>query len=189
MKKAVFLDRDGVLNKNVFYSSSGEWESPRTISDFVFIDGVFSALKKLQDNGYLLFIVTNQPSYAKGKTAMRDLQEILDFCKSELLKNEIVISKIYCSFSHPKSVIPELKDCRYRKPSPEAILEAAREFSIDLESSWMIGDRVTDVECGKSAGVRTIFVSPDYENYQTTCIGADFNVSSLTEAVVKILPI
>lgn len=184
MQKAVFLDRDGVLNKNIFYPSSSAWESPRIVQEFEFLDGVIPSLKKLQDAGFLLFIVTNQPSYAKGKTTLCDLQKILSFCQNELLKIDISITKIYCSFNHPKSKIPELAvECKYRKPAAGALLEAKKEFNLDMKNSWMIGDRETDVECGKAAQVKTIFITPDYSQKKITSETADFNALNITEAV------
>jgi D-glycero-D-manno-heptose 1,7-bisphosphate phosphatase len=162
MNKAIFLDRDGVINNNIFYYDTNEWESPRLVSEFQFIDGAIPAIKKLQDTGFLLFIVTNQPSAAKGKTTIQDLKKILNFCENELQKNGIKITKIYCSFNHPKSIIPELaKECKYRKPSAGGLLEAQQEFNLDMKNSWMIGDRDTDIECGKIACVNTIKIAPD----------------------------
>ena len=73
INKAVFLDRDGVINKNIFYKDSNEWESPRNISDFYLLDNVIESLNLLQNHNFLLFIVTNQPSYAKGKTSLEEL--------------------------------------------------------------------------------------------------------------------
>ena len=182
--KAVFLDRDGVINKNIFYPSSNEWESPRVLEDFKFIDGVFSSLEKLQEKRFLLFIVTNQPSYAKGKTTLRDLKKILDFCEKEFAKNNIIITKTYCSFNHPSSIIPKLAmACKYRKPSPGALLEAAKDFDIDLTKSWMIGDRKTDVECGKNAGTKTIRIISENNSNSN----ADFIVANITEATKIIL--
>ena len=169
------MDRDGVLNQNIFYQDTNEWESPRRLSEFKFVDGAILAIKKLQDAGFLLFIVTNQPSYAKGKATLRDLKKILRFCENELQKNDIKITKIYCSFNHPKSIILELaKECKYRKPSAGALLEAEQEFNLDMKNSWMIGDRDTDIECGKTAGVKTIKIAPDA-------------VLNISEAVNKII--
>jgi len=162
--KAVFLDRDGVLNKNVWYDDSKEWESPRVLADFTFRENVPEALKRLQSEGYLLFIVTNQPSYAKGKTTLAHLHEILQHCIASLHKEGIAIKKTYCSFHHPKSIVPELAaPCPYRKPSPQALLDAIRDYRLDAAQCWMIGDRDTDIECGMAAGVKTIRIAPDYE--------------------------
>lgn len=164
MNKAVFLDRDGVINKNVYYKSTGEWESPRTLAEFQLIDGAIGALKQIQNAGYLLFIVTNQPSYAKGKTTLEELKSINQNLLGVLLSHNIIIKKLYVSYSHSNSVIPELAvEDKYRKPSPQALLEAAKEFNIDLSQSWMVGDRETDVECGIRAGAKTIQITPDYE--------------------------
>jgi D-glycero-D-manno-heptose 1,7-bisphosphate phosphatase len=163
---AIFLDRDGVINKNVFYHDTEEWESPRTPGEFAFIEGAVTAIQRLHQAGYTLFIVTNQPSYAKGKTTLENLKQILEDCVLKLRKAGIPIVHAYCSYAHPQSVVPELKfDCPYRKPAPGALLQAAQDYNIDLKKSWMIGDRETDIECGYAAGVRTIRVAPDYQQF------------------------
>ncbi len=181
--KAVFLDRDGVINKNIFYDSSGEWESPRVIAEFEFINGSVEAMRELQDLGYRLFIATNQPSYAKGKTGLKDLQEIITYCENSLRQSGVFIEKTYCSFNHPKSIVPELAGfCKYRKPSAGALLEAQAEFGLDMAESWMIGDRATDIECGNTAGVHTIRVSPDYEQQMPDDKNADFNAFDMRQA-------
>jgi D-glycero-D-manno-heptose 1,7-bisphosphate phosphatase len=186
---AIFLDRDGVINKNVFYHDTQEWESPRTPREFEFIEGAVNAIQRLHQADYALFIVTNQPSYAKGKTTLEDLKDILDDCVFKLKKAAIPIVHAYCSYSHPQSIIPALKfDCPYRKPSPGALLQAARDYNLDLKASWMIGDRETDIECGHKAGVRTIRVAPDYQqSTRPNSPLATKNALNIVEAVDLIL--
>lgn len=186
--KAFFLDRDGVLNKNIYYSDTGEWESPRTPQELVLIDGVVEALHALQDAGYTLFIVTNQPSYAKGKTSLEALKDTLACCVEQLQAKGVYIRHAYVSYHHPKSVIPELAvPCPYRKPSPQALLDAARDYAIDLQHSWMIGDRDTDSACGERAGVKTIRICPDYEQEIPSHPTATLNARNLSEAVATVL--
>ena len=184
-KKAIFLDRDGVINKNVYYEDTKEWESPRILDDFHLIDNVISSLKILQENDYHFFIVTNQPSYAKGKTTLENLEEIISHTVRLLEKDNIKIQKVYCSFKHEKSIYKDyLTPCNFRKPNIGALMDAKDKFQINLNQSWMIGDRDTDIECGLNAGTKTIKISP-YEDSKN--IKADYNVSSLKEASVKIL--
>lgn len=188
MNKAVFLDRDGVLNKNVFYKDSGEWESPRTLDDFVFIDGVFDPLETLLDNGYNLFIVTNQPSFAKGKTTKKHIDEILDFCLNELRAHNINIRKLFCSYNHPDSIYPEYAGpCNYRKPATGSIIEAQKGFNLDLENSWIVGDRETDVECGRNASIKTIRIKADYLDELPGQTKADYTACNLSDAMKIIL--
>ncbi len=183
--KAVFLDRDGVINKNIYYKDSNEWESPRKTSDFYLLDGVIDSLKKLQDYNYLLFIVTNQPSYAKGKTSLENLQAIIELTHKTLTSNGINILKTYCSFKHKDSIYKDfLTPCEYRKPGIASLINAKEVFKINFKKSWMIGDRDTDIECGKRAGIRTIKINNLNEDDNTM---AFYNTTSLKEATDKIL--
>ena len=183
--KAIFLDRDGVINKNIYYKDSNEWESPREISDFKLQDNVIESLNILQKYHFLLFIVTNQPSYAKGKTSLENLNEILDYTKNILKKNSINIQKIYCSYKHKDSIYDAFKTpCEFRKPSIGALLDAEKNFDINLSQSWTIGDRDTDIECGIKAGTKTIKINLINGSSNKD---ANYNVSNLQEASKKIL--
>lgn len=185
INKAVFLDRDGVINKNIFYDDSKEWESPRNVSDFFLLDDVIESLDLLQKNNYLLFIVTNQPSYAKGKTSLNELKKIMKYTEEILLNNNIKIKDIYCSFKHKDSIYKEfLTPCDYRKPGIASLLEAKKKYNVNLESSWFIGDRDTDVECGINGGTKTIKIKLPHEEDNMM---ADFNVKNIKEASLKII--
>jgi len=183
--KAVFLDRDGVINKNIYYKDSNEWESPRKTSDFYLLDGVVESLQELQENNYLLFIVTNQPSYAKGKTSLKSLQEIIELTDKTMKNNNINIIKTYCSFKHKDSIYKEfLTPCEYRKPKIGSLVDAKENYKIILENSWMIGDRDTDIECGLKAKTKTIKINNKQEKNNKY---AFYNVKNLQEAKNKIL--
>lgn len=156
---ALFLDRDGILNDLVFYASSGEWESPRTRRDFRLRPGVTEALIGFAGAGWPLFLVSNQPSFAKGKTSMADLREVHGALLEALEPAGVVFREAYYCYHHPEAVVLELKGpCQCRKPSPHFLQEAARHHGVDLSASWMIGDQDMDLLCGRNAGCRTILV-------------------------------
>ena len=152
VKRAIFLDRDGVLNWNVFNPLTGEYESPLTPEQFVLLPGVISALRLLRASGYWLFLVSNQPNYAKGKTSMDMLNAIHHKLKTILQNEEISFEAFYYCFHHPDFT----GECLCRKPSPYFLFKARDTFAVSLADSWMIGDRATDIACGRAAGVRTI---------------------------------
>jgi D-glycero-D-manno-heptose 1,7-bisphosphate phosphatase len=159
MNRALFLDRDGVLDELVFYPSPGEWESPRHVRDLKMRDGVEDALKEASRAGWLLFIITNQPSYAKGKCPLEDLQEVHRRVLDELKSAGVIITADYICYHHPESKIEGFRTCQCRKPSPFFIREAAKTYDVDLRRSWMVGDQDSDVVTGVNAGCRTALLN------------------------------
>lgn len=157
LRRAVFLDRDGVLNANVFYGDTGAWEAPRRVEDFRLLPGVPDVLKSLRIAGFVLVLVSNQPNEALGKSTRGQLREIHEAMVSEFDRRSIrFLEYCYCPH-HPRAVKAELGGlCRCRKPSPHWLYRAASRYGIDLSASWMIGDRATDTACGAAAGVRSI---------------------------------
>ena len=155
MRRAAFLDRDGVLNRNVWNPATNQYESPLTPEEFEPLPDVLPALRLLCDAGYLLFLVSNQPNYSKGKASMDTLNAV--HCKLEAVLTEAKISftAFYYCFHHPEFT----GECICRKPSPYFLFQARDTFGIDLAASWMVGDRATDIECGRAAGTRTIEIS------------------------------
>ena len=152
MNRALFLDRDGVLDQLVFYPSSNEWEGPRTMADLAMIEGITEPLQRFVDAGWLLFIVTNQPSYAKGKTTMEDARAVHDAVVANL---GVPITRSYVCYHHPHAIVPDLRvTCECRKPGAQSLRDAARDFDIDLGASWMVGDQDSDLACGRNAGCR-----------------------------------
>jgi len=158
--KAAFLDRDGVINIDKSYVHK--------VEDFEFVDGVFETLKFLQDRGYLLIVVTNQSGIGRGYYSEEDFQTLTSYMLKELKKNGIDIAKVYhCPHS------PDVK-CECRKPAPKMLLDAKKEFDIDMQNSLMIGDKKSDIEVGKNAKVgTTIFIGDKKEPL------ADFNINSI----------
>ena len=162
---AIFLDRDGVINHNVYYKDAHEWESPRFSDDLRLIDKSLEGMKKLQKAGFLLFIVSNQPSFAKGKTSLKNLKAIHTQLMHWITKENIFITKTFYCYHHPQGKIASLKGfCKCRKPSPYFLFLAEKLYSIDLKHSYMIGDRDTDLLCAKQAGVHPIAIQPDHPN-------------------------
>lgn len=163
-KKAVFLDRDGVVNAPVGLDEAGQPESPLRLADLKIYSYVGECVKRLNRLDYSVFIITNQPAVAKGKMTITDLADINSAIYHNIFLAGGEVVKIYSCIHHPdpsKVVIKELlKDCECRKPKPGLIFQAAREHNIDLDQSWMVGDRWKDVFAGKAAGCRTILVRP-----------------------------
>ena len=174
MNRALFLDRDGILDELVFYESSGEWESPRRVADLKMIEGVTEPLRTLANAGWLLFIVTNQPSAAKGKTSLEELREVQDAVVRSL---DVPIARSYECFHHPRD------GCACRKPSPYFLREAAREFDLDLAQSWMVGDQDSDLACGRAAGCRVALIEHPGSAHKRGTIDPDLRVNDLDELV------
>jgi len=182
-RRAVFLDRDGVINRNVLNPATGELEAPLTAAEFEVLPGVPEALRRLQAAGYLLFVVSNQPNYAKGKSTLRELRAVDRAMRDALDAMRVRTAAVYYCLHHPEGVVPGYAaPCACRKPAPYFLLKAAREFGIDLSQSWMVGDRATDVECGRRAGARAILVGASADDSRADWVGRD-----LAEAAGHIL--
>lgn len=143
MKKAVFLDRDGVINEDKGYVSK--------IENFVWCDGVFEALLELMELGFSLFIVTNQSGIGRGYYTLSDFERLNSYMLDEFSKRNIEIKKVYFCPHAPE------QNCSCRKPSPQMILRAAGEFDIDLLNSILVGDKNSDIEAGKAAKIGRLF--------------------------------
>ena len=150
-QKAIFLDRDGTINRYVGFL--------RNIDDFKLIDGVSEAIKLINQSGYLAIVVTNQPVIARGEVTWEELNEIHKKMATLLGKGGAYVDGIYICPHHPDKGFEgerlEYKiDCDCRKPKPGLLLQAAKDFNIDLSESYMIGDSHRDVEAGENAGVK-----------------------------------
>ena len=176
-QKAVFLDRDGTINKYVGFL--------RNIDEFELLPGVAEAIKKINESGYLAIVVTNQPVIARGEVTIPELQLIHNKMETLLGAEGAYLDAIYYCPHHPhkgyEGEVTELKiDCECRKPKPGMLIKAAEDFNIGLENSWMIGDGENDVRAGKAAGCRTALIGT--EDY-----GQDMTASSLIHAVKQIV--
>jgi D-glycero-D-manno-heptose 1,7-bisphosphate phosphatase len=158
--RAVFLDRDGCLNEDWFNPATSAWESPMAPEDLVLRPGVPAALRRLQAEGWALILVSNQPSFAKGKCRLEDLHAVHARFAS-LMDEAGVTFREYCySHHHPDGVVPGYSGpSPDRKPSPYFLHRAAERHGVDLAASWVVGDRDTDVAFGRRGGVRTIQVA------------------------------
>lgn len=187
MNKAIFLDRDGVINKMNYNLATKEFVPPFKKEDLQIYDGVLESLKKLQDNKFKLFLVTNQPDYAKGKTSLDNLSEVHNELHKIMIENYIYFTDYYYCYHHPNGIVPEYSiDCECRKPKNYFVLKAIAKYDIDKEKSWFVGDRDKDVECGISSGLKTIRIQSNYYEYKNI-IDADFIAANLNEATETIL--
>lgn len=149
MKRAVFLDRDGTLNVDRNYLSNP--------AELVIIPGTGPALRGLMDAGFLLFIVTNQSGIGRGYYTLADMHAVNDRLCTELSRDGVRFEKIYFAPESPES------PSRGRKPSPDFLFDARDEFGLDLSQSYMVGDKLIDVQCGWNAGVKkSILVRTGY---------------------------
>jgi D-glycero-D-manno-heptose 1,7-bisphosphate phosphatase len=159
MVRAVFLDRDGVINELIYYPEQGVVDSPFTVEQLRLLPGVGVAINKFHEMGYKVFLASNQPSIAKGYLSEETFDRIRRKMKDDLAKDGTSLDGEYYCFHHPEAKIDRLKtNCECRKPKPGLLLQAAKEMDVDLSQSWMIGDGLTDVKAGKDAGCRTILL-------------------------------
>ncbi len=172
MPRAVFLDRDGVINHSLV--RDGRPYAPTTEEDFVIIDGVSDALNTLHKAGFLLIVVTNQPDVARGLIP----KDVVDGFHQALLK-AFPLDDIKVCYETEES------GSRYYKPKPGMLLDAGEEHDIDLTKSFMVGDRWRDVGCGRAAGCFTIFIDYGYSEQLTET--PDATCHGLHEAVPIIL--
>ena len=178
-QKAIFLDRDGTINKYV--------EFLQRIEEFELMDNVAAAVKRINDLGYLAIVVTNQPVIARGEVSFEQLQEIHNKMETLLGREGAYLDSIYYCPHHPdkgyEGEVDELKCvCNCRKPKPGMLLSAAEKFNIDLSSSWMVGDCESDIRAGKAAGCRTALIQKECSNW-----GQTVTVSSLYQFVKEYL--
>lgn len=176
-QKAIFLDRDGVINKYVGFL--------RQIDEFELLPGVSDAIRKINMSGYLCIVVTNQPVVARGEVTYEYLRQIHNKMETLLGKGRAYVDAIYFCPHHPhkgyQGEIPELKVvCDCRKPKPGMLWKAAKDFNVDLSLSWMVGDSKSDIESGKAAGCKTVYIGKeDYAQNKT--------VTSLLQFVDEII--
>jgi D-glycero-D-manno-heptose 1,7-bisphosphate phosphatase len=152
-RRAIFLDRDGVINRPVI--RDGKPYTPSSVDEFEILPGVTEACKILKELGFLLVVATNQPDVGRGTLALEAVKTI-----HRWLLQQLPIDRMLVCF-HGGAAFGDPCDCR--KPQPGMLLEAAASLKIDLAKSFMIGDRWRDVDCGYNAGCQTIFIDWDYE--------------------------
>lgn len=164
MTKAVFLDRDGVINKK-----ARAHDYIKTVAEFELLPGAAKGIQILNNAGFLVIVVTNQRGVARGMLSLDDLNDVHQSMHDALALHGAAIDAIY--------VCPhEEGECDCRKPKPGLVLKAMTEYAVESSESWMIGDSETDVKAGKAAGLNTILVGSAAE----TC--ADYSCKNLLEA-------
>jgi len=187
MIKVLFLDRDGIINR-VVKGRDGSYDSPQKVDDVSLVDGIDEIIKWANTNGFQVFEISNQPGVAKGKMSMVNSENIEKRINTLLMEKGVRIDKKYICYHHPKGIIPELTvDCNCRKPKPGLLIQASKEFGIDLKRSVFLGDRDWDVIAGKSVGCKTIIFlfkddSPEKIKFAMDS-DADYKVWSLSEAL------
>lgn len=179
-RKANLLDRDGVLVEEIFYPHTGEREAPLDAADVRLLPGAAQAARGWHEAGFALVIISNQGAAAKGKAELRALwlahERFLALLEAEGVRPEAC----HYSYSRPNGTVPHFSGPFLdRKPSPYLVLLAAAQLDLDLRQSWMIGDRETDVQCGRAAGARSLRILPDGDSAPTQ---ADLVASDLKQA-------
>ena len=172
MKKAVFLDRDGVLNRVKIVN--GIPTPPSSILEVEILDGVFEAIELLKKNDFVIVVVTNQPDVARNKTTQSEVNSI-----NSHVGRLVKLEHFYTCFHD------EIDNCNCRKPLPGLIQQAERELDLDLKCSYLVGDRWRDISAGQSVGCKTLFIDYSYEEKQPS--QPFTRVLSLIEAVRLIL--
>lgn len=174
LKPAVFLDRDGTLNLQVV--RDGKPYAPDRLEDFTLFDGVPEACQKLKDAGFVLVVATNQPDVGRGTQD----KAVVEAMHARLLSLVPSITRVEVSYDAGRGEVAPR-----RKPEPGMLLDAAKDLGLDLSQSWMVGDRWRDVDCGKRAKVKTVFIDFSYD--EPLKEAPDYTAKSFTEAADIIL--
>ncbi|MGE4456334.1 MAG: D-glycero-beta-D-manno-heptose 1,7-bisphosphate 7-phosphatase [Arcobacteraceae bacterium] len=167
MNKAVFIDRDGVINVEKDYVYK--------IEDFEFIDGVFESCRYLQELGYMLVVITNQSGIGRGYYTQSDFENLTAWMIEEFAKNGVNVTHVYHCPHSPK------EECSCRKPKTGMIDTAVEEFDIDVSKSYLIGDKVSDIECAKNAKIKTSIHVKSGHSFDESDSNADFIIDSIKE--------
>jgi len=183
VNRAVFLDRDGVINAAPYNPVEGKLDSPYALEDFRLLPGVTAAVRRINSLGFPAVVVSNQPGVAKGKCDRAFLGALDHLLHWELAREGAYLDAIYYCLHHPQAQVESLRhSCDCRKPQPGLLLQAARELNINLSGSYMVGDSPTDVAAGRAVGCRTILVS-DADDPPVNGQRPDFVAADLAGAV------
>jgi D-glycero-D-manno-heptose 1,7-bisphosphate phosphatase len=169
--KAVFLDRDGVIN--VPMVRDGLPFAPKDLSEFAFMEGVHDTLRTLSARGYVLLVCTNQPDVARGWQRQEQVDEF-----HALIRAELPIARIYACYHDNAHA------CACRKPKPGMLMQGSEEFDIDLKQSFMVGDRWKDIEAGRAAGCRTVYLRHGYD--EASAHSPDYEITRMSELLAII---
>ncbi len=167
MNKAIFLDRDGVINieKNYLYK----------IEDFEFVKGTFKTLQTLQDTGYKLFIITNQSGIGRGYYTLEDFNKLTTWMINEFKNNSITISQVELCPHDPSA------NCACRKPLTGMIDNILKNYDIDLDNSWLVGDKSSDIQCAINAKIKNTIQVKSGHDFEEKDSKADFVCDSIKD--------
>ncbi len=170
--KAVFLDRDGVINVEKDYTHK--------IEDFEFLPGVFEAVKSFNEKGYIVVVVTNQSGIGRGYYTDEDFQKLTEYMKKEFENNGAKIAAVYYCPHSPED------GCECRKPEPGMLLAAKNDFDIEMESSWMIGDKEGDIEAALASGITNTVLVRSGHKIDEKSTKATFVVNGVFDTITLI---
>jgi histidinol-phosphate phosphatase family protein len=188
---AVFIDRDGVINRMFFHPEFGTVDSPANPEQFVLVEGVAEAIANLKRAGLLVIVVSNQPGIAKGKFTPTLLSAIEKKMVELIEAGGGRVDATYNCLHHPEAALDEYRAvCECRKPKPGLLIQAAQDWTIDLAKSYMVGDGVTDMVAGRAVGATTLFVNSrkcyHCESLAEHQVRPDYIVHDLRQAVTVI---
>lgn len=181
--RAVFLDRDGTISEEIGYIDSAE--------NFELYPYAIGALSELQSSGYKLIVVTNQSGVARGYFPESRVKEVNDLMCSLLAKQGVAVDAVYYCPHHPDGIVKDFSfECQCRKPGTGMIKQAERELNLDIKNSIMIGDKRTDIDCGRNAGMKTILLRTGFGKDEEKLLNGrtddempDFMADDLNDAV------
>lgn len=158
-RRAVFLDRDGVINALVYRPAEGLWDSPYTLDELHVLPDAAETVRRIKEMGFLALVVSNQPGVAKGRCTKAFLTALTAGLQEALARGGAPLDGVYYCLHHPHALVDRYhQECSCRKPRPGLLLQAAQDHGIALDGSYLIGDRMIDVQAGREAGCRTILV-------------------------------
>ncbi len=190
--KAVFLDRDGVINELIYHQEAGVIDSPFIVEQFRLRPRVGEAIKLLNQAGYKTIVVSNQPGVAKNHFTLDTLKQMDIKMTEELKAQGAFLDRVYYCTHHPDGHNGDHRlVCSCRKPQPGMLLQAAKEFSLDLSQCYMVGDNLTDIKAGKNVECKTVLIGKMKcelcHLMEEECVKPDAVVGDLLEAVQMIL--
>lgn len=191
MKKAVFLDRDGIINELIFFPEAGIVDTPLTAKQVKLVFGIEQLITESERLGFLIVVISNQPAVGLKKLSKKDFESINNKINELLLKKGVGLTDTFYCLHHPfAKLLKYKKKCNCRKPKIGLFNKAYKKYAIDLSRSWMIGDGVDDIKAGKKAGCKTILLANinATENLrileeQLKTIKPDFTVKNLLQAL------
>ena len=170
--KVIFLDRDGIINEDKSYVHK--------IEDFEFCSGIFETLKRFQELGYMLIIVTNQSGIGRGYYTQKDFDLLNNWMLNELKNEGIDITKVYYCPHDPN------ENCNCRKPNPGMLQYAKDKFNIDIKSSWMIGDKISDIEAANNLGIKNTILLKNHYFDANIKANAKYTVNKILDTITII---